>query len=110
MPFKKQDPSKMFYTALNNIKGYWVTQVNDINTTPAQRAEAIKNLMFLCAETPEERTLGRLALLSYYGTKIGYKITSAMNDALAETGAPLNELADEMLKHVLGTRETNDTV
>jgi hypothetical protein len=74
MPFEKKDSTKKFFTGLNRLKGYWTEQIQDINTTPAQRSEAIKNLMYLSAETDVDKNLARLALLAHYGPRLGFKV------------------------------------
>lgn len=73
MPFAKSDESKKFYTGINLLKSYWKSIIENINSTPYHQTEAANNLMYLCAETPDERELRKLALIAFYGKRLGYK-------------------------------------
>jgi hypothetical protein len=73
MPFAKSADARKFYTGINMLKSYWKSIIDNINSTPYHQTEAVNNLMYLCAETEEERELRKLALIAFYGKRLGYK-------------------------------------
>ncbi len=81
MPFAKSDESKKFYTGINMLKSYWKAILENINSTPREQTEAANNLMYLCAETEDERELRKLALIAFYGKRLGYKPSTQVGDS-----------------------------
>lgn len=80
MPFEKAE-SKKFYSGINFLKSYWKSILDNINSTPFHQIEAANNLMYLCAETGDERELRKLALIAFYGKRLGYKPGTQVGDS-----------------------------
>jgi hypothetical protein len=103
MPFAKKNEGNKFYTGLNLLKSYWKGILDNINSTPQQQTEAANNLMYLCAETPSERAFRKLALLSFYGNRMGYKIPASIDMSNTEED-PLDKIVNEMLVNLGGVK------
>jgi len=80
MPFAKSDDTPKFYTGINMLKSYWKSIIENINSTPYHQTEAVNNLMYLCAETEEEKELRKLALIAFYGKRLGYKPSTQVGE------------------------------
>jgi|SRR5208282_1262204 len=95
MPFQKKEGTKKFYTGLNQLKNNWRKVVDHIDSTPAQITFANMQLDYLCAETPSEQNLKKLALVAQYGARLGYRVE-------LKTGEPteLDNIVEDMLKFV----------
>lgn len=98
MPFAKSATAKKSYTGLNLLKSYWKAIIDNVNSTPYHQTEAVNNLMYLCAETEEERDLRKLALLAFYGKRLGYK-QSAPTDEVPD---PLDAKVAELMSRLKG--------
>lgn len=102
MPYTKTDESKKFYSGMNLLKKYWKNVLSNINSNSQQQLEAANNLMYLCAETPEEKAFRKLALIAFYGYRLGYKIQGV--DLSNTEGDPLDTMVNEMLKNFGGVK------
>ena len=103
MPFVKTESDKKFYTGTNLLKKYWKNILQNINSTSLQQTEAANNLMYLCAETPEERAFRKLALIAFYGSRLGYKVPSNI-DMSGKEEDPLDKMVGEMLSNFGGAK------
>lgn len=98
MPFTKKDSSKKFYTGINLLKSYWKSILENINSTPYHQTEAANNLMYLCAETEDEKELRKLALIAFYGKRVGYKPGTQIGDT--EEPDPIDEKIENLMSRL----------
>jgi|ERR1035438_8286139 hypothetical protein len=96
MPYEKAEGTKKGYTGLNLLKNGWRRILDHVDSTPAQMTFATVQLEYLCAETQDEKNLKKLALVSQYGARLGYRMP-------LDTKLPLNEpdLLDGMVSDML---------
>jgi len=104
MPFAKRDSTKKFYTGLNLLKSYWKSVLDNVNSNSYQLSEAANNLMYLCAETEEEKKFRKLALIAFYGNKLGYKVPNSVDLSSNEEADPLATMVDQMLDNFGGVK------
>jgi hypothetical protein len=73
-----------------------------VDSTPSQLIEAAKEYEYLCADSPEERKIQQLKMITGCGAKVGIRVNSTL-EAAGET----DELLDNMLS-VLGAKKKED--
>lgn len=79
MPFAKDEDAPKSFTGLNLLKSYYKRILEHINSTPAQMLSAARWLTYLCAETPIDKKIARLELITNNASKIGYKLSPEVN-------------------------------
>jgi hypothetical protein len=97
MPFEKDEKTRRGFTGVNLLKNGWRRVIDHVDSTPAQMTFAIANLEYLCAETIEEKSTKKLALISLYGARIGYRIPSDIKLSTNEL-EPMDAMVGDMLK------------
>lgn len=103
MPYAKSDDDKKFYTGMNLLKKHWKSIIDNVNSTSQQQLEAANNLMYLCAETPEEKAFRKLALIAFYGYRLGYKV-QGVDLSNTEGEDPLDKVVGQMLQNFGGAK------